>query len=292
VSRESRPKPLVSILTPSFNQGEWLQDNVHSVACQTYPAIEHVVMDGGSSDSSVEILSSAGGAVRWRSEPDRGQAHAINKAFAESRGEIIGWLNSDDAYFDCAVVEDVVAFFNSHPGIDVVYGHCLQVTAEGAAIQVLWAPRFDRERMLAVNLQMQPSTFIRRSALQEPMLDESFHFAMDYELWLRLAAEGREFARINRIVSIDRHQPARKSSTIKDVNAADLLRLQSTYGLHLSAEWEHVRTRFYVTQRIMGATLIPRIRGPLAFSAPRTMKSGLWRRQLATRKSRWPAEFR
>ena len=93
--------PLVSILTPSFNQAAWLGDNLRSVACQTYPDIEHVVMDGGSTDGSVDILRAAGDSIVWRSEPDRGQSDAINKAFSLSHGEIIGWINSDDAYFDC-----------------------------------------------------------------------------------------------------------------------------------------------------------------------------------------------
>src|SRR5712671_7361166 len=92
-------RPLVSVLTPSFNQAGWLADNLRSVAAQTYPSVEHVVMDGGSSDSSIELLERHERAgLTWRSERDRGQSHALNKAFALSSGEIIGWLNSDDAY--------------------------------------------------------------------------------------------------------------------------------------------------------------------------------------------------
>ncbi len=285
--------PFVSILTPSFNQAPWLADNLHSVACQTYPNIEHIVMDGGSADGSVGILRAAGESVRWRSERDHGQSHAVNKAFAESLGEIIGWINSDDAYFDCRVVEDVVAFFTSHPDVDVVYGHCLQTTADGHAIQVLWAPRFDPELLLVVDPQMQPATFVRRSALAAPMLDESFDFAMDYELWLRLASRGHKFARLDRIVAIDRHQSERKSSTIKDIHTDDLGRLNAMYGLRASREWDRRRTAFYVRQRVMGALLIPRIRpAATAFDSPPDMKSGLLRRQVMTRRSDWPDEYR
>src|SRR5437868_3953200 len=100
---------LVSVLTPSFNQRPWLKDNLESVSSQSYPNIEHIVMDGASTDGSVEILRNSLHNVRWLSEPDRGQSHALNKAFAESRGEIVGWLNSDDAYFSCDAVGDVVA---------------------------------------------------------------------------------------------------------------------------------------------------------------------------------------
>jgi hypothetical protein len=217
----------------------------------------------------------------------------VNKAFRLSRGEIIGWLNSDDAYFDCRVVEDVVAYFASHPDVDVAYGHCLQITDDGRAIQVLWAPPFDDHLLKIVDPWMQPSTFVRRRALSDPMLDASFHFAMDYELWLRLAAEGRRFGRIGRILSVDRHQPARKSATMKDVHRADLERLRGEYGLELGADRERRRSAFYVRQRLMGALLIPAVRGgSVAFSAPPDLKAGLWRRQVGSRRSSWPEALR
>jgi len=286
-------EPLVSILTPSFNQAAFLPDNLRSVACQTYPHIEHIVMDGASLDGSVDILRSAGNAVRWRSEPDGGQADAVNKAFAESRGEIIGWLNSDDAFFDRHVVEEVVAYFRTHPDTDVVYGHALQITGDGQAIQVLWAPPFDPELQKAVNLQVQPSTFLRRRALSDPLLDASFHFAMDYELWLRLAAQGRRFGRIDRILSVDRHQLQRKSATIRAVCFADLERLRPMYGLHLGAEFDSQRSMFYRRQRLMGALLIPSLRArTVAFTTSGDFKSGLWRRQIGSRRANWDDEFR
>lgn len=282
----------VSILTPSFNQAAWLSDNLHSVACQTYPHIEHVVADGESTDATVDILRTAGDTVAWTSEPDEGQADAINKAFAASSGDIIGWLNSDDAYADCSVVADVVAYFEAHPDIDVVYGHALQTTADGALIQVFWSPPFNAELLKALDFITQPAAFIRRSALTEPMLDPSFHFAMDYELWLRLTAGEARFARIDRVVAIDRHQPDRKSSNITDVHAANLKRLAETYGLHLAAEWNRTRSVFYVKQRLLGALLISRLRPPFAFSTPREWKTGLVRRQVFSRRSSWPQEYR
>jgi len=283
---------LVSILTPSFNQASWLADNLHSVACQTYPRIEHVVMDGGSTDGSLTLLETAQSPVRWRSEPDEGQSHAINKAFAESSGEIIGWLNSDDAYFDCRVVEDVVAFFSANPQVDVVYGHALKTTESGAFIQVLWAPPFDHNLLKAVDFITQPAAFMRRSALAEPMLDETYHFAMDYELWIRLAEKGCGFARLNRLVAIDRHQADRKSSTIKDVYERNLEMLAETYDMRFGAEYERSRSAFYIKQRLLGALQIPLLRGSYAFSAPAKAKAGLLRRQVLSRKSTWPQEYR
>ena len=134
----------MSVLTPSFGQARWLRDNLTSVESQTYERLEHIVMDGGSTDGSVDLLASRSRpGLTWRSEPDSGQSHALNKAFALSTGEIIGWLNSDDAYFGPTVVEDAVRAFESDPGLAVVYGHALLVNAEGLVLQALWVPPFD-----------------------------------------------------------------------------------------------------------------------------------------------------
>ncbi|MDP2232720.1 MAG: glycosyltransferase family 2 protein, partial [Actinomycetota bacterium] len=221
--------PLVSILTPSFNQSEFLSDNLRSVAMQTYPHVEHVVMDGGSTDGTVGLLEAAKSKVLWESENDDGQAHAINKAFERSKGEIIGWINSDDAYVDEDVVSDVVAFFDKNPSVDVAYGHCLQTTSAGLIIQVLWAPRFSGNLLRTVDFISQPGAFIRRSALTAPMLDATYHFAMDYELWLRLMEQGSRFSRMDRITAIDRHQANRKSLTMLDVHDANTVRLAERY---------------------------------------------------------------
>ena len=285
--------PLVSILTPSCNQAAWLADNLHSVACQTYSNTEHIVMDGGSTDGSIAILEAADKSVRWRSEPDNGQAHAVNKAFTASTGEIIGWLNSDDAYYDTRVVEDIVAVFQREPDVDVVYGHALQTTEDGAFIQVLWVPEFDAELLGALDFIVQPAAFVRRTALSDPMLDESFHFAMDYELWLRLRSSGASFKRIDRIAAIDRHQPSRKSTTIKDVYRDDLDRLATMYPMHLTVDWEGRRSAFYRRQRVRGALLIRGLgKQDLAFHTPENPSAGLLRRQIGSRRSRWPEEYR
>lgn len=286
-------QPRVSVLTPSLNQAPWLVDNLRSVARQTYANIEHVVMDGGSTDGTLDILNAAGDSVVWRSEPDEGQSAAVNKAFRASTGGIIGWLNSDDAYFDFNVVRDVVTYLTAHPEIDVVFGHCVQITGDGHIIQVLWAPRYDPELMRAVDAFMQPSTFVRRAALTDPMLDESFHFAMDYELWLRLEATAHRFHRLDRIVSIDRQHGERKSRTIKRIHDSDLQRLSAMYGLHLDKEYDRQRSRHYVRQRILGAFRIPGIRrSRLAWEAPADFKRGVWRRQLVQRRVDWPEEYR
>lgn len=283
--------PLVSVLTPSYNQVAWLGDNLRSVACQTYPSIEHIVMDGGSTDGSVDLLESAGDSIKWRSEPDRGQSHAVNKAFSESYGEIIGWINSDDAYFDCRVIEDVVAYFDTHPDVDVVYGHLAQIDPHGTIIWLNWVPPFSRRVLKIVNFIGQPVAFIRRRVLSDPMLDESFDFTMDYELWLRLEARGAKFARINRITAVDRHQPDRKTETITEVMHADIRRLEGSHGRGYPRGKRLLSWAFYTWRRAMGGLLIRRVPSKLAFTDTVTGKRDIFRRQLLSWHKKWPADF-
>jgi len=291
MSASAQRPPLVSVLTPSYNQAAWLADNLRSVACQTYPNIEHIVMDGGSDDGSVEILSAAGDTVIWTSEPDRGQSHAINKAFARSRGEIIGWINSDDAYFDCQVVEDVAAYFVAHPDVDVVFGHAAQIAEDGTIIWMIWVPRFSRRLLRIVNFIGQPVAFIRRSALSDPMLDESYHFSMDYELWLRLDAAGRRFHRLNRITAVDRHQRGRKGVTMADVLQSDLGRLAQTHGRGYPRGKRILSWVYYTWRRAMGGLLIPRIPRELAFTNTHTSTWAIAKRQLLSWRKHWPVDY-
>jgi len=284
--------PLVSVLTPSYNQATWLSANLESVACQTYPSIEHIVMDGGSNDESVAILEAAGDSVTWRSEPDRGQADAVNKAFSASSGEIVGWLNSDDAYFDCDVVEDVVRFFECNPSVDVVYGHAARVAPNGAVISIIWVPGFSDRRLKVFDYIVQPSAFIRRRVLTEPMLDVSMHFAMDYELWLRLAKQGKRFRRLHRVVGIDRVQPAQKTKTSLDVWEHDIEDLALRYGQHYPSYWSLYIRAYHVYTRLAGALMIPRAPRALAFPGPADPFEGLLKRQVFTRRSDWPEEYK
>lgn len=214
-------RSVVSILTPSYNQARWLSDNLRSVAMQSYPLIEHVVMDGGSTDGSVDLLAAASPAVVWESGPDGGQSDAINKAFAKSSGDIIGWLNSDDAYFSRDVVANVVSVFEKRREIGVVYGHAALVNGDGTLLYVLWAPPFGRLLPRAYNVIYQPTVFIRRSVIgRGSLVDPAFDYSMDRELWLYLSRRTR-FKRLDRIIAIDRHHLERKSYLLPDLAAHD-----------------------------------------------------------------------
>ena len=139
---------LVSIITPSFNQGKFIQETINSIKRQKYRPIEHIIIDGGSKDGTVEILkdyslNSEGIDVKWTSETDRGHANAVNKGYERARGEIIGWINSDDVYFDRNVVSCVVDEFNKHPTIDIVHGDVALISVD-SGIGLFWClPSFD-----------------------------------------------------------------------------------------------------------------------------------------------------
>jgi len=281
--------PLVSVLTPSLNQGRWLKHNLDSVAAQSYQRIEQIVMDGGSTDGSLDILARARHDVRWSSEPDNGQSHALNKALAKSRGEIIGWINSDDAYFNGEAVAHAVELFARHPKVDVVYGHTALVNRDGLVLQAIWAPPFSRRLLRFHNFITQPSVFIRRSALRHSFLNEDFHSYMDKELWLRLAATGHRFLRANRVLAIDRHYPERKGIARVDLLTVDGLRLQEDYKLPSGAWHRSLVKPLKVGFRVPGVGIAARIHGgPLAFNGDWDEKWRLLARQLGARRSRMP----
>lgn len=243
---------VVSILTPSLNQGRWLEDNLRSVASQTYAHVEHIVMDGGSSDGSIEILERAAHSVRWRSEPDDGQSSAINKAFRESTGEVIGWINSDDAYVDRRAVARVVEVFEQHPRVDVVYGDVVLVDDESFVMQYYRIPDSGPSWVRYGDPLMQPGVFVRRRAVSDPLTREDLRFCMDRALWLRLAFEGRKFYRLREPVAIDRYQPGRKGEVLRDALLQEHARLAGEFGL-VDGRVAHLRGRLSrIRQRAMG----------------------------------------
>ncbi len=181
--------PLVSIVTPSFNQARFLEETIRSVLAQDYPRLEYLIVDGGSTDGSVEIIRRyADRLTWWVSEPDQGQTDAINKGFARARGEILAWLNSDDTYEPHAVRE-AVAFLQAHPEVGLVYGDANYIDEHGHVMGRFPAAQTDYARLRRGYVHIPQQAAFFRAALwrQVGPLDPSFYFAMDYDLWVRLA---------------------------------------------------------------------------------------------------------
>jgi glycosyltransferase involved in cell wall biosynthesis len=183
---------LVSIITPSFNQAAYLEQTITSVLNQDYPNIEYIVMDGGSTDASVEVIKKyADKLACWVSEKDRGQADAINKGFARATGDIVAWLNSDD-YYLAGAVSAAVKTFAEHPDVMLAYGDMLAVDGNGKTFNTLTYKQLTLEDLLCFQIIGQPAVFMRRSALQSAGgLDPIFHFMLDHHLWIRIAQQGK-----------------------------------------------------------------------------------------------------
>jgi glycosyltransferase involved in cell wall biosynthesis len=182
--------PLVSIVTPSYNQVGYLEQTLQSVLNQDYPHIEYIVIDGGSTDGSIEIIDRyANQLAYWVSEPDEGQTDAINKGFKYAHGDILAWLNSDDLYRPGAVAE-AVEFFRDHPEAGMVYGDADYINDSGEVIGQFPAAQTDYKRLRRgyVHIPQQASFFRARLWQMVGPLDPSFYFALDYDLWVRIAA--------------------------------------------------------------------------------------------------------
>ncbi len=182
--------PLVSIVTPSFNQGRFLEATIRSVLEQDYPRIEYIIVDGGSTDESLAIIHKyADRLAWWVSEPDQGQTDALNKGFGRATGEIFAWLNSDDTYQPGAVGA-AVRFLMAHPEVGLVYADCNFIDQAGRVIGRFPAAQTDLKRLRRGYVHIPQQTAFFRAALwrQVGPLDPSFYFAMDYDLWTRIAA--------------------------------------------------------------------------------------------------------
>lgn len=185
----SETQPLVTIITPSYNQGQFIAATIDSVLAQDYPRIEFLVMDGGSTDQTLAVLHSYGARVRWLSQADKGQADAINKGVALTSGSIVTWLNSDDILLPNAV-SAAVREFNRHTDAALVYGNGEFIDRDGRVFMpATHVEPFDWYRLLNVSdFILQPAAFFRRAAfLAVGGLDPNLHYVLDYDLWLKLA---------------------------------------------------------------------------------------------------------
>jgi glycosyltransferase involved in cell wall biosynthesis len=185
-----QPLPLVSIVTPSLNQARFLEETIRSILAQDHPHIEYIIVDGGSTDRSLEIIHRYTDRLAWWvSEPDQGQTDAINKGFARAQGEILAWINSDDTYLPHAVSQ-AVGFLQEHPEVGMVYGDANLIDEDGIVVGRFPARQTDYRRLRRgyVHIPQQASFFRADLWRLVGPLDPTFYFAMDYDLWVRLAS--------------------------------------------------------------------------------------------------------
>lgn len=244
---DGRPWPRLSIVTPSFNQAEWLEETIRSVLLQGYPALEYLVLDGGSNDGSVEIIRRYEPWLAfWVSERDRGQSHALNKGFQRATGEIFAWINSDDYYLAGAFGAVARAYLEKGPGRAIVgcgrellpggrYARVLN--ADGRWSDVKRHGPLTRQSVGAWDLNwiLQQSCFFPADAFRRAGgIDESLRYAMDVDLWLKMLRD-TPFETIDDVLAVFRLQPGAKTQAQRPRAFAETVMVQIRHGFEKEA---------------------------------------------------------
>lgn len=200
----------ISVITPSFNQGQFIERTIQSVLTQKVE-VEYMVFDAVSTDNTLDILRKYEPHIKWISEPDAGQADAVNKGIRATKGDIIAWINSDDIYLEGALAQ-VKEFFEQHPAVDVVYGNAWYIDMDDNILDPYATEAWDVEKLKEGCFICQPAAFFRRSVVEQyGLLDANLNYCMDYEFWLRLGLGGVHFAYLTSYLAGSRMYPENKT---------------------------------------------------------------------------------
>jgi len=259
--RESSPLPFgrdftmptMSITTPSFNQRAFLERTIESVVEQDYDGLEYTVQDGGSTDGSVDVIRQYENRLeRWISEPDGGQAEAINRGFAGTTGQIMAWINSDDFYTP-GTLKAVGHYFACHPDVDVVYGHRVIVDPDGCEVGRWILPPY-KARGVRWRCYIPQETMFWRRSLWEQIgegLDPAFQHALDWELMIRFVNAGARFVRLPRILGGFTTHPQQKSLAQRDsIGEAEFAKLRFRLSQSRSGWKDRIGSALYLLESI------------------------------------------
>jgi len=245
--------PLVSIITPSLNQGKFIEETISSVLNQDYPNIEYIVMDGGSTDGTLDILKKYGDRITWFSEKDNGQTEAINKGLRLARGEILAYLNSDDTYLPGAVGTAVNYLTSEHPESKFMYGEGYHISAEGEIIERYPTEPFNLERLAETCYICQPTTFWKREVIDTVgLFDAKLHYAMDYEYWIRIAKKYGTLSFCQKYLANSRFYADTKTMSRRfEVHAEILKVIRKYYGRgHVPSTWIYAYAQAFMERAI------------------------------------------
>lgn len=242
-------KPKISVVVPSFNQVAFIDQTLRSIIDQNYPNLELIVIDGGSTDGSVDVIRKyESHIIYWVSAPDGGQTRGLIKGFEKATGDIMCWLNSDDL-FDADTLHDVADFMERNPNADAVYGDALWIDESGRALRVQREIPFNRFLwMYTYNYIPGMSMFWRRQIYEQVGgLNPEFDLAMDADLWIRIADIGR-IAHFRKIWSRMRFYPEQKNRRLRDASDAEDLKIRCRY-------WGEGHPSFYKTKQIVAQAI-------------------------------------
>lgn len=223
---DGSPWPKISIVTPSYNQGQFIEETIRAVLLQGYPDIEFIIIDGGSKDNTVEIIKKYEPFIAfWVSEKDKGQADAINKGFAKASGQIYYWTNSDD-WPERNVFGAVAKEFNQSPEIEVLFGNCYFIDQGYSILKLRRGYDFTTADLIDLNPIEQNTVFFRSQVWQKyGQIKESLHFIVDFELWLRWSLKGVSFKYSPEIFAYFRLHETSKSTQLQKINITELISL-------------------------------------------------------------------
>lgn len=241
--------PLVTIVTPSFQQAPYLPRCIESVLGQDYPNIEYTVCDGGSTDGSIAVLESYGSRVSWTSGADGGQAAAVNAGLRQARGEIVGFLNSDD-WLEPGAVAAAVATLTAHPEIDVVYGRATVVDPSGVPLRDFPTQAFDPEVFIQHCFISQPAAFWRRSLHERfGYFSPPFDHTLDYEFWIRAMVGGARFRHVPQKWACAREHAGAKSQRLRGEIFRQIRDLQFRHLGYCGRNWWEQYLRYLRDER-------------------------------------------